>query len=790
MGGNLKYLAFANTKLGFIKLVLVSLLLSYVAVVLGTSEAPGKVINQQNADYDIRLSGINDNFWSTPDFSFYEPHISSFASKINLGLECGDGKPCDPSNFEVSINGTPASAKPIPGTKNIEITWPSFSATAGGSGIFVKVKSLKPIASKESGKFIGAKFVNLQILPSAVLLFPTLDFAFFPIISLAILLVLVCFTGLGKIDSHFSIMPIVIGALLGAITFSINRFDYWSRAAWIWIFLVCLLMGVILFNNFFKSNKSKQDIFTGNFWLLIGSIVLLAFAIRFYNLNFGQPGFFHPDEGNKIKRMLNMVSTGDLNPHYFRHPSFLLYAGAFLSWICSLVTGNIPSLQTINYLGRSVSASLGALSVVLTYLIAARIFSRQTGLLASVLLAFSPLHVVCSRYIKEDASLVFFTLLSFYFMLRALDERGRLRFLALSALSAGVSASCKYSGLISLIFPLVPIFDLALAWLIQNYSWAMKLSFLQFSKGEKVTADTVFVYAGIVASLFVLGFILVSPYTVLDTAQFFKDFNGEKTHMEKGHTVPITALSYYWSYHLKFSVIPALRGLAPYLSFLACGFLLARGKPRDLLIVGAILTFYLPAEWVKAKPQPQPERYILPCIPFLCVALAEFVECFRKVILSRFQFRKLIYSLSVLIILFPCCYYSIAHAVNMKDDTRLEAKKWILKNIPLNSKLLIDWRYYSPPGLSSKYQILEFKQPEGKKIFGKFSLETLKQTGYDYLIISSFSYGRYIDPIYRGHFLSKRFHEFFAEIKPVAVFDNSTYSYGFHNPTILIFSLR
>jgi len=92
--------------------------------------------------------------------------------------------------------------------------------------------------------------------------------------------------------------------------------------------------------------------------------------------------------------------------------------------------------------------------------------------------------------------------------------------------------------------------------------------------------------------------------------------------MERGHTVPITALSYYWTYHFRFSILPALREGAALISIVALGFLAARARAADLLIIGGCLMFYLPAEWVKAKPQPQPERYILPCIPFLCIAFA------------------------------------------------------------------------------------------------------------------------------------------------------------------------
>jgi len=70
------------------------------------------------------------------------------------------------------------------------------------------------------------------------------------------------------------------------------------------------------------------------------------------------------------------------------------------------------------------------------------------------------------------------------------------------------------------------------------------------------------------------------------------------------------------------------------------------------------------------------------------------------------------------------------------------------------------------------------------------SPESMRASGYDYMIVSSFTYGRFLDPLYRSHNLSKRFKEFFSKVKPVVVFEDPQFAYGFHNPTILIFALK
>ena len=59
-------------------------------------------------------------------------------------------------------------------------------------------------------------------------------------------------------------------------------------------------------------------------------------------------------------------------------------------------------------------------------------------------------------------------------------------------------------------------------------------------------------------------------------------------------------------------------------------------------------SFFLPAEVARSKPHPQPERYILPALPFLCIAAAQVVR-----FLSTAVPKKWISALLVLLIASP-----------------------------------------------------------------------------------------------------------------------------------------
>ncbi|HSE68039.1 MAG TPA: hypothetical protein VLB12_13715, partial [Gemmatimonadales bacterium] len=59
---------------------------------------------------------------------------------------------------------------------------------------------------------------------------------------------------------------------------------------------------------------------------LLAAILVIALALRAWALDFGLPYLYHPDEPSKIEIAQNIVKTGDLNPHYFKKPTLLIYA--------------------------------------------------------------------------------------------------------------------------------------------------------------------------------------------------------------------------------------------------------------------------------------------------------------------------------------------------------------------------------------------------------------------------------------------------------------------------------
>ena len=99
---------------------------------------------------------------------------------------------------------------------------------------------------------------------------------------------------------------------------------------------------------------------------------------------------------------------------------------------------------------RIPSALLGIVSLYLLYLIGAKLFSKEAGLIAMAIFGFTLNHVYISRTGMQEAYVIFFILLSIYLFLKALENP---RYLLWLGLSLGLGFLTKYT-----VFIMVPIF--------------------------------------------------------------------------------------------------------------------------------------------------------------------------------------------------------------------------------------------------------------------------------------------------------------------------------------------
>jgi len=246
-------------------------------------------------------------------------------------------------------------------------------------------------------------------------------------------------------------------------------------------------------------------------------ILVVAFWIRVWGIRWGLPHPYHPDEGTILFHAMGF-GTGDLNPHWFRWPSLLMYVmfGVYgVYYVVGRIVGTFGAPVDLlrHYLtdptpfwlmGRALSILAGTATVWVTYRIGKRAFGAASGLAAAAFLAVMFLHVRDSHYATPDVATTLLASCSLLFALRAYGT-GAMRDIVLSGFFAGLATSAKYPGGLAGIAVLV-----AVGLLVR----------------ERRTGGVVIVTAVLAGAV---GFLLGTPYAVVSGAEFLRDISTQVT---------------------------------------------------------------------------------------------------------------------------------------------------------------------------------------------------------------------------------------------------------------------
>ena len=274
----------------------------------------------------------------------------------------------------------------------------------------------------------------------------------------------------------------------------------------------------------------------------LAGILVAAAVARVFAIDFCLPSHYcRPDE-EAVGSVVMRVLARDLNPHWFDWPSLFMYltalvlvpffkVGNALGWY----RGEYHFLQMLTadpepvYLAaRLLSASAGVVSVWLLYRTTRRWFGHLEALVASAFLALAFLHVRDSHFGVTDVTATCLGLASFACTVRFHAHPGTRTLLPAAALG-GLAASTKYN----------------LALILVPLAAAIALSADRRPAG-KVVRDLV--VAGAVA---LAGFLVATPYALLDYPAFVEGLRGISTHLAGGHGVDVGS---GWWVHLTSSL--------------------------------------------------------------------------------------------------------------------------------------------------------------------------------------------------------------------------------------------
>lgn len=487
---------------------------------------------------------------------------------------------------------------------------------------------------------------------------------------------------------------------------------------------------------------------------LLAAVVLVALVLRAWGLGNGLPALNHPDEPNKVAFAQRMIRTGDLNPHYFKKGSLLIYAtaaaqlayygwGRAAGWFEDfddvaepefLVYGTGWTASPGAFLtARWLTVIVGVASVVLVYLCASlAVADYRAGLAAALFMALAPVSVENSRYITVDMYAVFFCLVAVAMSLRFL-RHGRMRDLLLAGLAAGFAAGSKYPAALVLVVPL-----------------AAHLT----ARGLNAAALKASLALSMAAAA---GFLITTPYALLASQEFVRDFVFEQQHYTSGHAGMEGASARYYADLLWNTEGAALCVLA------AAGLALLVIERRGVAAVLAVFPFVYFAS-VLGLPV-RNARSLLPVLPFLYLLAGVAVAALWRR-LERLE-RGRVLALSAAVLVFACALSFPARRSAMVarfagSVVAVEAaRRWVEDNVAQGSRVVLE--AYAPYVDPERFHVRALPFLIGMQ-------HAALTRRFDYMIASRRSYRRFFNDPTRYRSQVKAYERFFAEAREVARF--------------------
>jgi len=444
-------------------------------------------------------------------------------------------------------------------------------------------------------------------------------------------------------------------------------------------------------------------------------ILLVAAVLRFYGLAWDSGYLFHPDERKillvawdlRLPASFHEFLSPDspLNPKFFAYGSFPIYLlkilSAFASPSAFAVPWRDPSLVTLAFIGRALSALYDLGAIVLIFLLARRLYDARVGLIAAAFVAVTVLHIQLAHFYTVDTLLTFFTVMTIFFAAR-LAQMGKRRDALVMAVAFGLAMATKVSAL-PLVVPVVvalvracgdgesgsageresggEIFlPLPLSLSPRRLLAIARRWFAQLWRVRRTLAQ--------VLAVALVVFVVTQPYALLDPIRYFGQTGTEMLVARGWVDYPYTrqyADTLPFIYPIVQSSVWGMGlplGIFAWLGSALFAWRWWRERDwRDGFVLSWALVYFLIVGGQYAKYL----RYLLPLLPFLFLMVAS--------VFTQYATRNTKYVLRIAcsVVLFASFVYSLAFVdTYSREHPWLSISKWIYANVPANATIAVE----------------------------------------------------------------------------------------------------
>ena len=443
-------------------------------------------------------------------------------------------------------------------------------------------------------------------------------------------------------------------------------------------------------------------------------ILLAAFFIRIYGINWDQGFHLHPDE-----RMLIMVADRinffkNFNPDFFNYGSLPVYILKGFSQLIDFVFNkNLANYDGMLTIGRKLSVFFDLITIYVIYKIAKKLFNKKKIALFT-----------CFFY-----AIAFFPIQNSHFFVVDVFLNTLITGLIYTLLIYFRSPSIKKNFLIGIIFASMMATKFTA---IIFYPLIVILLLLMNLKKWKTLVFSLFIFH---FSFFIFHFVFM-PYAYFEHVRCISDIKAQLEMNSNSYIFPYT-LQYVgtlpYLYYLK-NIF--LWGLGPVISILSLIglFFYLKFKNFNLFRISdfgfriLFLAIYLVYFLIIGRSAVKFMRYMLPLYPFFAILAGYGLYKFYK--RSRF--------IGIILIIGSLVWCLMFNNIYSQTHTRIAATDWIIKNIPEGKTLAVEhWDDRVPIYGGEKYNYEEmtlYEQPDDEN---KWKVLNEKLTKTDYIIIAS-----------------------------------------------------
>lgn len=418
-------------------------------------------------------------------------------------------------------------------------------------------------------------------------------------------------------------------------------------------------------------------------------ICLLALALRTPGMRAQLPDQYWHDELNLVEGALRVGAGEIVGASYggYSHGTltyYVLFAALALYFAAGRVTGQfgnaddflmayVADPSSTFLVARSVMLMMNLISVVLTFVLARRLFGNRAGLVAAVLLAVSFQSVQITLG-KEDGLFTALVLAAVTYAIVTVDRPVRRhRFAVLGAL-IGAATAVKYFGVLATSVVLVTARQAGGG----RRTW------------PEVTRDV-----AVAALTFAVAFLSLVPGVLLDTRRFAFSFS-KLAAINTGTLFSDVAVAVSPWHGYLWKTFATANGPVLAVLFYAASVWLLRHRFRYasmLLVYPALLTAVLTAVLLFGRPAEATNFYQLSTLPLLCVAVGGLLN-------------HLWTSHGAVVRAAVAAAVAVMIATNVVDDIRFErllrapdsrtvTRRWIEQHVAPSSTILVEGAIYT-----------------------------------------------------------------------------------------------